>query len=149
MRRVEAARDLMLPSTSAEEKMMSGMDTPVMEPPPVVSTAMGTATVYGRPRGASVASQRSPLHHLQHPPYPTILPPIPKAHNHNHPNLHTKLPPPPTTILIPKRGTFSPLDSYPSPPPSIDESPLSSPPLPHIHSLPFPEARVPLTRVSA
>ncbi|KIM90596.1 hypothetical protein PILCRDRAFT_94931 [Piloderma croceum F 1598] len=123
MRRVEAARDLMLPSTNAEDKMMSGMDTP-----------------------------RSPLHHspLHPPPFPTIQPPTPPAPNHSHPNLHMKLPPlPPTTILIPKRGAFSSFDSYPSPPPSLDESPLSSPPLPHMHAMPLPESHVPLTRVSA
>jgi solute carrier family 35, member E1 len=155
MRRVEAARDLMLPSTNVEDKMMSGMDTPVVEALPVVSpstTATGTAITYGRPRRTSCASQRLPLHQSppHPPPFPTIQPPTPPAHNHNHPNLHMKLPPPPpTTILIPKRGTFSPLDSYPSPPPSLDESPLSSPPLPHIHAMPLPESRVPLTRVSA
>jgi solute carrier family 35 protein E1 len=134
---------------------MSGMDTPVVEALPVVSpstTATGTAITYGRPRRTSCASQRLPLHQSppHPPPFPTIQPPTPPAHNHNHPNLHMKLPPPPpTTILIPKRGTFSPLDSYPSPPPSLDESPLSSPPLPHIHAMPLPESRVPLTRVSA
>lgn len=146
MRRVEAARDLMLPSTHAEEKMMNGIDTPPLMEPAVVSTttAMGTAVTYGRPRNQSVTSHRAPTHHTHYPPNPTIPP-----HNHNPPNLHVKLPPPPTSISIPKRGAVLPLDSYPSPPPSLDDSPFSSPSLPHMHSTPLPESRVPLTRVSA
>jgi len=147
MRRVEAARDLVLPSTQAEV-MMNGEDTPPLNEPTVVSmTATGMAIAYGRPRNMSVTSQRPSMHHSQHPAYPTIPPP----HNLNHPNLHVKLPPlpPPTSISIPKRGAVSLLDPYPSPPPSVDDSPLSSPALPHIHSIPFSESRVPLMRVSA
>jgi solute carrier family 35 protein E1 len=150
MRRVEAARDLVLPSTNAEERMMSGVDIPPLPEAPVVSTtAMGMGTAYGRPRNMSIASQRSPMHHPPHPPYPTAPQPIPQPHNHNHPNLHVKLPPPPTTILIPKAGTVSPIDSYPSPPPSLDESPLPSPALTHTHSIPLYESPAPPTRVSA
>jgi solute carrier family 35 protein E1 len=160
MRRVEAARDLMLPSTKAEEKMMSGVDTPPLVDAPMTATT-GMATAHGRPRNRSMASQWPPTHHTQHQPHVTPVP-QPPPHNHNHPNVHVKpsppqvhpLPPPPplppTMISIPKRNVVSLLDSYPSPPASLDDTPPSSPvPFPYTHAMPLLESRVPQTRVSA
>jgi solute carrier family 35 protein E1 len=143
MRRVEAARDMMLPSTKAEEMMMSGMDSPTLADAPAESTAtdLGIATAYGRPGGISMLPQRSPIQRTHPLPFP-----VP------HPNLHIKVTPPsaPTSISIPKRGLYSPFDSYPSPPSSLDDSPPSNiVSLPHPHSIPLPEARVLQTRVSA
>lgn len=147
MRRVEAARDLILPSTNAEDMMIRGMDTlPLTEAPVISVTAMEMTTVYGRPRNMSIASQRSPIHHPSRPSYPTISPSGPQPHNHNHPNLHVKLP---ATISIPKRGTVSPLDSYPSPPPSLDESPLPSPAFLPMDSKELHQLRAPLAQVAA
>ncbi|KAJ7588049.1 TPT-domain-containing protein [Mycena floridula] len=115
MRRVEAARDMMLPSTNAESRMM-GTETPpeFFAPPPgrVETTGMDAASVplYGRSRGN---------HH----------------HNHHHHNGHAQVrpPSPPTlTITVPahavnynstKDPRVSPVDSYPSPPASLDDSP--------------------------
>ena len=53
-------------------------------------------------------------------------------------NFQIKVTPPsaPTSISIPKRNPVSPLDSYPSPPPSLDDSPPShSTELPPSHSI--------------
>jgi solute carrier family 35 protein E1 len=123
MRRVEAARDLMLPSTKSEDRMMSGIDTHLLDEAALVhTTTIGMATAYGRPRTMSIPSQRSPVHHNQH---------LPPPHNHNHSDAQVKSPPPsyppPTMISIPKRDPLSLLDSYPSPPASLDETPPSSP----------------------
>ncbi|KZP21079.1 TPT-domain-containing protein [Athelia psychrophila] len=143
MRRVEAARDLMLPSTNAEEKMMSGRDSPV---PGMASNQTGIATAYGRSRAMSTAAQRSPMHHTNGPSFPHP----PPAHVHGTAP-HVKVTPPsaPTSISIPKYGDVSPLDSYPSPPPSLDDSPPSYPvDLPHAHARAMYEARMQPTRVS-
>jgi len=157
MRRVEAARDMMLPSTKAEERMMSGIETPPLIDTPVdttatTTTAMDKTTAYGRPRNMSITSHRPPIHH--HTPHLQL--PVSQPHNHNLPDTHSKLPPPPgstfppTMISIPKRGVASLLDSYPSPPASLDDTPPSSPtPFPYTYSIPQPEPRVPQTHVAA
>lgn len=131
MRRVEAARDMILPSTKVEEMMMSGMDSPAPTEAPLKSmtTGLGIATAYGRPGGTSTLPQRSPVQRTH--PLPLL---IPQPHSNAHPNLHIKVTPPsaPTSISIPKRGVLSPFDSYPSPPSSSDDSPPSNiVPLPH------------------
>lgn len=159
MRMVEATRDLMLPSTKAEEKMMNGMESPTPLTPirdPIISGTTGIAAAYGRPRRMSVASQRSPAHNAHHQTPFSNPSPVSQnfthPHPHAHPNLQIKVTPPsaPTSISIPKHGAPYLIDSYPSPPPSLDDSPPSpTVPLPYVHSLPLSESRVPLTRVSA
>jgi solute carrier family 35 protein E1 len=149
MRRVEAARDLVLPSTNAEEMIMSGMDSPTLMEAPVESTTtgLGIATAYGRLGGMSMLPQRLPIQHT----HPLPLP-MPQSHTHTYPNLHIKVTPPsaPTSISIPKRGVVLSLDSYPSPPSSLDDSPPSNTvPLPHAHSVSISEARSLQTQVSA
>lgn len=138
MRRVEATRDLMLPSTKEEEKMMSGNESPIAQTP-TESMASGTGgligSLHGRPRKMSSAAQRPVFTHAPS----TFTIPQPHPHPHAHPNLQIKVTPPsaPTSISIPKRNPVSPLDSYPSPPPSLDDSPPShSAELPLRHSIP-------------
>ncbi|KAF5355289.1 hypothetical protein D9758_006104 [Tetrapyrgos nigripes] len=106
MRRVEATRDMMLPSTNEEVRLLSGTETPPLQlTVPVNTKAESTAlvsptTMHGRPRAPTVSTS----HH--HPPLPLSL----------------KITPP---VFSPKDGRItSPVDSYPSPPPSLD-SPTS------------------------
>ncbi|KAJ7931702.1 triose-phosphate transporter family-domain-containing protein [Mycena leptocephala] len=104
MRRVEAARDLALPTTKEDARMMAGSPEPSAE----TTGTGGVSIVYGRPRAPS-ASGPPPTH----PP-----------HGHAHGHLHTHAHP---------HGHAPPLDdphSYPSPPPSIDSPRVRSLPLP-------------------
>lgn len=131
MRRVEAARDLMLPSTKAESRMM-GMETPPeldMSVATVETSGMDllpSASSYSRPRGPTTA---------------------PHLHSQNmyNPQLYSQGPPPPTpraralTIKVTPQmvttkdaravNAVSPVDSYPSPPPSLDSPPSKTIPL--------------------
>jgi len=116
MRRVEAAREMMLPTTKADARMMSGTETPPSEislstSDSAESSALGSAsTMHGRPR--------APSYH--------------NGHVHPPNNLSVKITPP-VFSSSPKDGRIiSPTDSYPSPPPSLD-SPTSEsvPRLPH------------------
>ncbi|THU92724.1 TPT-domain-containing protein [Dendrothele bispora CBS 962.96] len=111
MRRVEAAREMMLPTTKADARLMSGTETPPSEPflpasESAESSALGSATtMHGRPR--------APSYH--------------NGHVHPPNNLSVKITPPVFTSSkhSPKDGrVISPTDSYPSPPPSLD-SPIS------------------------
>ncbi|KAF5377766.1 hypothetical protein D9757_008084 [Collybiopsis confluens] len=114
MMRVEAVRDLKLPTTNADARMMSGTETPpeaMSYPIPLVDMGMTSATglgsagsrVHGRPRASSTAS------HL------------------NMHNLSLKITPPKRSA---KDRVTSPTDSYPSPPLSLDSPPSPSVPLP-------------------
>ncbi|KAI0369140.1 TPT-domain-containing protein [Pilatotrama ljubarskyi] len=118
MRRVEAARDLALPTTKAE--LSSDTETTLADgritPEPLsdmVEVAMGSA--YGRhAHPPSAAAPHAPMHPPQPPTY---------SRTHPSPNLHITITPPsatkPTHIV-------SPVDSYPSPPPSLDSPPSSA-----------------------
>jgi solute carrier family 35 protein E1 len=112
MRRVEAARDLRLPSTKADSRLMSGTESPPPEfaaPVPVAGTTamVQPAVTYGRPRGFSVART---------PHYQQVAPP----------NLTIKITPPALNLRVsPIKATISPTESYPSPPPSVDSPPTS------------------------
>jgi solute carrier family 35 protein E1 len=123
MRRVEAARDLRLPTTKSESRMMSGYETPppeyAEEPQPLAQVSSVTATpqapAKGRARGFSTA--RNTIHH-------------------HAPNLSIKIVPPVLTSRIsPHRSNNSPVESYPSPPPSSDSTP-TSPVLKELNSMP-------------
>lgn len=114
MRRVEAARELMLPSTKADHRMMHATDSPALsenEEEPVSVTS-------GVERFAYV----SPAHDNETAHVKT-LPPPPQSH-HN-PNLHIKINPPTLSSPNQKGVSDSPVDSYPSPPLS-DASPPPS-----------------------
>lgn len=107
MRRVEAARDLLLPSTRAEHRMMHSNNSPALseneEEPISISSAIERAA-YAPPSFA-----KAPL-----PPPPHYQP-----HSHHNPNLKIKIMPPNSQT----KGAGSPVDSYPSPPPSNDSPP--------------------------
>ncbi|KAI0331622.1 TPT-domain-containing protein [Cubamyces sp. BRFM 1775] len=130
MRRVEAARDLALPMSKAELSSDSEM-TPEGEqgrrlgaitPEPVSGMAeVAMSSAYGRhPHPQPRAYPHS------HAKPPSLLPIHPP--HRSHPNLHINITPP--TATKPTMAT-SPVDSYPSPPPSLD-----SPPLPNSGSVP-------------
>jgi len=128
MRRVEAARDMMLPITKADTRMMNGTDSP---PPELVSqpvmgeaTGMGrgVASAYGRPRAVSVTAASHSHYHTH--PHPHLHP-----HPAPPPNLSIKITPPPLNIRptpIKDAQPVSPTDSYPSPPPSLDSPPSNT-----------------------
>ncbi|KAI0358020.1 TPT-domain-containing protein [Trametes cingulata] len=118
MRRVEAARDLALPTTKAElssdteATFADGRVTP--EPlSDVVEVAMGSA--YGRHAHPPSAAA----------PHPPMHPPQPPSYSRSHPNanLHITITPPSATKTT---HIVSPVDSYPSPPPSLDSPPSSA-----------------------
>jgi solute carrier family 35 protein E1 len=124
MRRVEAARDLALPTTKEDARMMAGSPEPSAE----TTGTGGVSIVYGRPRAPSAGAP------------PPTHPPHGHAHGHLHTHAHPHGHAPPLTIRV--TPPISPTDSYPSPPPSIDS--------PRVRSLPLP-AHTPLEarRVSA
>ncbi|EPQ56611.1 TPT-domain-containing protein [Gloeophyllum trabeum ATCC 11539] len=132
MRRVEAARDLQLPTSIQEEK---GSELEALTTAPPVP--------YGRSRARTMAA--APPHHQQEAEEPAsarITGFAPSAGQLSH-HEHLHLPPAhrPPLKIDPSRMTQSqaskyiaglnlpsPTDSYPSPPPSLD-SPPRSPPL--------------------
>ncbi|KAG6856216.1 hypothetical protein H0H87_006367 [Tephrocybe sp. NHM501043] len=123
MRRVEAARDLMLPTTKSESQLMSGSDYPP-EFTMAESSSTGLAgTAYGRPRTASSTTSHT-FHH------PSVI----QTHSYPHPtHLSLKTSTVPATQNNNERQESSPVDSYPSPPPSIDSPPMEAVPLPDMH----------------
>ncbi|EIW59787.1 TPT-domain-containing protein [Trametes versicolor FP-101664 SS1] len=128
MRRVEAARDLALPTTKAElesdtEVSPGDVRADAIAPEPLAAMpeySMGSA--YGRLANAHA-----------HPP-PAVpaappsrhAPPPPLSYSRTHPNsnLHITITPPSATKAT--YATSSPVDSYPSPPPSLDSPPSSA-----------------------
>jgi solute carrier family 35 protein E1 len=120
MRRAEAARDMMLPTTKADSQMMDGTEPSPLE---TIDKVMGETTglvspsVYGRPRGVSSAG-------LKHPPPIPNHHPQPHSHLHSIPSLSVKITAPSNAAAI------SPTDSYPSPPTSLDSPPSKVAPLP-------------------
>ncbi|KAF8216765.1 triose-phosphate transporter family-domain-containing protein [Mycena galopus ATCC 62051] len=135
MRRVEAARDLALPTTKEDARMMSGTTTP----PRAETTGTGGVSVpriYGRPRAPTTPAVSMP-----------IAQPLPHLHTHAHPHGHAPPPlmirvtPPPARLDLElefddaeEKSGLGLSRSYPSPPP--DEPPLRS----HMH---FESRRVP------
>ncbi|KAJ7809066.1 triose-phosphate transporter family-domain-containing protein [Mycena olivaceomarginata] len=126
MRRVEAARDLALPTTKEDARMMGGAASPE---PSAATTGTGGVSVpqlYGRPR----APTNPPIH---------APPAVPHLHTHAHHHGHA---PPALMIRVTPPPASLPLaDSYPSPvspPPAIDDHP----PRAHAH-MHFEARRVP------
>ncbi|KAI0687693.1 triose-phosphate transporter family-domain-containing protein [Cerioporus squamosus] len=123
MRRVEAARDLALPTTKAE--IASGENTPVraVSPEPISGPAeVALSSAYGRiGHSASHPPLRSRLPHPRAPPPSSysaghyVSPTYSRSRPHT--NLQIKITPPSATKPT---HAISPVDSYPSPPPSLD-----------------------------
>ena len=112
MRRVEAAKEMMLPTTETESRMMLGTDTPPNEISESIheheASGLGSGTIYGH----KVANG---IHHHRQGPY-----------------MHID-----TNVDLPalKENVPLPLDLYPSPPPSDDSPPLETIPLPPTQAL--------------
>lgn len=124
MRRVEAARDLILPSTRVEHRMMHSSNSPALtdneEEPISISSAVERAA-YG------------PSSFVQEHAHPAQLPPPPHSHSHAQPHSHHN---PNLTIKIAPaadhiKAAESPVDSYPSPPLSDASPPSTAKSLPH------------------
>ncbi|EMD39159.1 hypothetical protein CERSUDRAFT_47633 [Gelatoporia subvermispora B] len=137
VRRVEAARSLMLPSTRSETDLVSmvhdddAVSTPVSAMPEVALTSAYGRHAHGRapesvpPQPAAAAVVSSPTHPPHRPPprrasqsHAPAQPPA-YSHTHTHPNLHIKITPPSADARA-----RSPNGSYPSPPPSLDSPPI-------------------------
>ncbi|KDR80635.1 hypothetical protein GALMADRAFT_240980 [Galerina marginata CBS 339.88] len=122
LRRIEANREMMLPTTKEDVHILQGNETPPFEALPdyqnTETMGMGSGTIYGRPRKVSISAA------LGHQTY---------SQQHHRP--------PPVTSLyintsdaIPsiKEQVGSPVDLYPSPPPSNDSPPSDTIPLPTV-----------------
>lgn len=124
MRRVEAARDMMLPTTKSESRLMVESDFP---PEFAIAEATGTglvsASLHGRPRSASVAGAHHLHHTTQH-----------HQHTHHPNNLSIKITSPVLNTKLSPIRDAPPIDSYPSPPPSLDSPPSNIIPLGHAYS---------------
>ncbi|KAH9940863.1 TPT-domain-containing protein [Epithele typhae] len=145
MRRVEAARDLALPTTKAE--LSSDSEYP---PRHITPSEIGVTSAYGRLPHRAVMSTSSP-----HPPAAAPAPssyaagryPLPPSYGRSHPHhaLQIEITPPSAT----KTGhATSPVDSYPSPPPSLDSPPPNeSADAPWAKRPPMAAGHSPLTQV--
>lgn len=107
LRRIEANRDLMLPTTKNDPILLSDTEAPpglTTEYPIDEAQGIGSGTVYGRTMGQFISSHTQPYsqHHHRSPP---VLHAIQTSEN------------------IVKVAVGSPVDLYPSPPLS-DDSPL-------------------------
>ncbi|PPQ62891.1 hypothetical protein CVT24_006289 [Panaeolus cyanescens] len=121
LRRIEATKDLMLPSTNEESQMLSGADDQTAEKnlsehDAYGASGMGSGTIYGRARAGSV-------HHHHRPP--------PSS------SLHIK-----TTDPLSSIHENRDINRYPSPPPSHDSPTYETFPSPsthgyHDHDKPF------------
>lgn len=154
VRRVENAREGMLPSTRSEVESETEEKVEVM----VQSTGIPNPLIYSRP-GANSNLHYShaprpmvpqpPTSHTTRLPPPRQLPTYSQTHPHVQPNLQVHINAhdsplshphvlPQSQSIVTKPELTSPIDSYPSPPPSEAASPPSSPELEgkeHQHSL--------------
>lgn len=126
MRRVEAARDMLLPTTKVDMRIISGVDTPPQESDSQNERAETSGMILGsiktRPRNTSTST------HFLHPPqrHENPLPIIisQDAGMFHKPTIDTN-----TTLY----NIQSPPVSYPSPPPSNDSPPYATSSLPEFH----------------
>lgn len=121
LRRMEANRDMMLPTTKNDPIMLPDNDTPSeipVEYPIDETMGMGSGTVYGRAKASLTTPHIQSYSQQHHRPPPTSV-------------LHIK-----TSENIPsvKGSLGSPVDLYPSPPLSDDS------PLPEVYPLRKPDA---------
>jgi solute carrier family 35 protein E1 len=122
MRRVEAARDLMLPMTKTDSQLMTDTDNC-----DVVVAESTARSPYALSRNGSTTTTS----HYHHPAVTT--------HHHHHVHAANKLstlasPGPNTKLSTIENAETTGETSYPSPPPSIDSPPLSTIPLGHAES---------------
>ncbi|KAF8906201.1 triose-phosphate transporter family-domain-containing protein [Gymnopilus junonius] len=120
LRKIEATREMMLPTTKEDVRILTGVETPPSELLPDYQTTeamgMGSGSIYGGPKNGSISAA------LGHPTY---------SQQHHRPPpgnpLHIK-----TLDNIPtmKEQIGSPVVLYPSPPPSNDSPPSDTIPLP-------------------
>ena len=118
LRRMEAAKDMMLPTTKGDSRMMLGTESP---PPEMTSedtnasaAIMGSGTVYGRTWGGQSISgvgHQAAFSHQQHRP--------------SAPSFHIQ-----TSKDMPSKKEIPPPELYPSPPSSQDSPPSHTIPLP-------------------
>jgi solute carrier family 35 protein E1 len=139
--RVQAARDMMLPTTKSESHLLSDTETPPHEypqafaypdPRPTV-TGIPNNSAYARPRGMSIHTSGSNAHRSNqkhHRMTPLPVSPASTFTSHMPPNANPTKPPPKRESI--SLRIVSPVDPYPSPPPSLD-SPTS-------HTIPLSEA---------
>lgn len=142
--RVQAARDLTLPTTKSESHLLSDTETPPNEhaqtfaqpdPRPTV-TGIPNGSVYARPRGMSI-HKSGPNTHRSSQKHPRMIPVPPISTFTNHVS-QNDCPIKPSTS---KRESISlrivsPVDPYPSPPPSLDSPTSHTIPLsePYLHA---------------
>ena len=116
MRRVEAARELILPSNRVEHRLMHSNNSPALtdneDEPVSISSAVERVA-----HGPSFVNATSSL-----PP-----PPQSQPHSHHNPNLTIKIAPGTNHV----KAAESPVDSYPSPPLSDDSPPPTALTLSH------------------
>jgi len=111
MKRVEAARDMMLPFNRVEEQLLSGNapPSPKSSAKSVVSSTTGVQSRPQRPLLPSDGIQLQPPNMLRSPLERKLSAHVPPL---TLPSTFTKRP-----------GVVSPADPYPSPPPSLDSPP--------------------------
>lgn len=120
MRRVEATRDMILPSNRAEEELLSS-GSPALPNSWAKSVISSTAGMKSR-------SQRPPS------PSRTQLQSTDIQRCSLERKLSTRVSPLNLSSVFTKRaGIISPVDPYPSPPPSLDSPPTETVPLAHPH----------------
>ena len=119
MRRVEAARGLVLPTTKEDSRMMSGTSSP----PPIFHPQYQNHVIAAEASGTGLASASVYERGRAPSSYPSI-------NNHVHPTsagLKVDITLPPhrygSSTVTDEKHASSPVDSYPSPPPSIDSPP--------------------------
>lgn len=140
--RVQAARDMMLPTTKSESHLLPDTATPPNEyaqafaqpdPRPTVTGIPSSSTAYARPRGMSIHTSGANAHRSSqkhHRVTPLPLSPVSTFTSHMSQSANSTKPPPKRESI--SLRIVSPIDSYPSPPPSLD-SPTS-------HTIPLSEA---------
>lgn len=114
LRRMAATKDMILPSTNDDSRMLLGTETPPLEMGCEYTNA-SSGTVYGRTRGVSISGvgHQAAFSHQHHRP-PTST-------------LHIKTS---KDIPLPARKEKASLELYPSPPPSLDSPTSQTIPLP-------------------
>ena len=110
LRRMEAAKDMMLPSTKEDSRMMLGTEPPpsemISEYTNASAAAVGSGTVYGRTRGLTISG-------------------VGHQHRPSASSFHIK-----TSKDMLSRKEIPPLELYPLPPPSHDSPTSQTIPLP-------------------
>jgi solute carrier family 35 protein E1 len=122
VRRIEASRDILLPTTKEDSRVLLGVDTP--PEPLMVQPSMGLGSgALDRSRAFSISKQEGNRFYnssyTHHRPSQASV-----SSNFTH-ALDTKL------KNVTEGSVSSPVDSYPSPPPSISSPTSETIPLPH------------------